>query len=213
MNKARENILNRLHDQSSLMTDETVNNIQEKTWTKNERTEHFCTMLRKAHAEVHRLPDNQYVDWLNQELPKRGIKRVLAGDNALGRKISELTTKPLKVQLYQQAIEEWKELLFNEVDIAITGCKGGIAESGSLILWPDAEEPRLMSLVPPVHLIVMHERTLFSNFSEAMQEQQWSKQMPTNALLISGPSKTADIEQILAYGIHGPKTLIVLLLY
>jgi L-lactate dehydrogenase complex protein LldG len=36
--------------------------------------------------------------------------------------------------------------------------------------------------------------------------------MPTNALLISGPSKTADIQQVIAYGVHGPKQLIVLLL-
>jgi L-lactate dehydrogenase complex protein LldG len=36
--------------------------------------------------------------------------------------------------------------------------------------------------------------------------------MPTNALLISGPSKSADIEQTLAYGVHGPKELVILLI-
>ena len=41
---------------------------------------------------------------------------------------------------------------------------------------------------------------------------QWSDKMPTNALLISGPSKSADIEQTLAYGVHGPKELVVLLI-
>ena len=44
-----------------------------------------------------------------------------------------------------------------------------------------------------------------------MREQHWNAGMPSNALLISGPSKTADIEQTRAYGIHGPKELIVLL--
>ena len=45
-----------------------------------------------------------------------------------------------------------------------------------------------------------------------MKAQNWSSGMPTNALLISGPSKTADIEQTLAYGVHGPKELIVLMI-
>jgi len=51
---------------------------------------------------------------------------------------------------------------------------------------------------------------LYENFAELMSAEDWSE-MPTNLLLISGPSKTADIEQTLAYGIHGPKRLITLI--
>jgi hypothetical protein len=42
--------------------------------------------------------------------------------------------------------------------------------------------------------------------------ENWAAGLPTNALLISGPSKTADIQQTLAYGAHGPKELIVLVI-
>jgi len=42
--------------------------------------------------------------------------------------------------------------------------------------------------------------------------ENWAGGLPTNALLISGPSKTADIQQTLAYGAHGPKELIVLVI-
>jgi L-lactate dehydrogenase complex protein LldG len=44
-----------------------------------------------------------------------------------------------------------------------------------------------------------------------MTSERWAEAMPTNALVISGPSKTADIQQTLAYGAHGPRELIVLL--
>ena len=45
-----------------------------------------------------------------------------------------------------------------------------------------------------------------------MTAEGWANGLPTNALLISGPSKTADIQVTLAYGAHGPKELVVLLI-
>ena len=81
-----------------------------------------------------------------------------------------------------------------------------------VVLWPDRHEPRLLSLVPPVHIVLLDADQLYPTLAEAMADQQWAARMPTNALLISGPSKTADIEQTLTYGIHGPKTLITLIL-
>ena len=114
--------------------------------------------------------------------------------------------------VYDEAIEQWQRELFSKVDVGITSTRGGIAETGSLILWPSADEPRLMSLVPPVHVAVLYASELYTTFHEAMTAQRWHESMPTNALLVSGPSKTADIEQTLAYGVHGPKELIVLVI-
>ena len=70
-----------------------------------------------------------------------------------------------------------------------------------------------MSLVPPVHIALLDTDKLYTTFAEAIQAEDWvAEGMPTNALLISGPSKSADIEQTLAYGVHGPKELVVILL-
>ncbi|HTO20121.1 MAG TPA: lactate utilization protein C [Pseudomonas sp.] len=116
------------------------------------------------------------------------------------------------LKAYDRPIEEWKAELFNDTPASLTGTLGAIAATGSLILWPTRAEPRLMSLVPPVHFALLKASEVYDNFYEVQQQQQWAGGMPTNALLVSGPSKTADIEQVLAYGAHGPKDLIVLIL-
>jgi L-lactate dehydrogenase complex protein LldG len=79
-------------------------------------------------------------------------------------------------------------------------------------MWPTTAEPRLMSLVPPLHIALLKASEVYDNLYTALQVQSWAAGLPTNALLVSGPSKTADIQQTLAYGAHGPKELIVLIL-
>jgi L-lactate dehydrogenase complex protein LldG len=100
--------------------------------------------------------------------------------------------------------------VFN-VDAGITSAVGAIAETGALILWPSEKEPRLMSIVPSIHIAVLKADTIHNTLLEAMQKENWSEKMPTNVVLVSGPSKTADIEMTLAFGVHGPKELIVLI--
>ncbi|HEX9179368.1 MAG TPA: LUD domain-containing protein, partial [Burkholderiales bacterium] len=78
--------------------------------------------------------------------------------------------------------------------------------------WPGETEPRTLSLVPPVHFVLLDEASIHADLHSAMAADRWPARMPTNALLISGPSKTADIQQTLAYGAHGPRELIVLLI-
>jgi L-lactate dehydrogenase complex protein LldG len=116
------------------------------------------------------------------------------------------------LKAYDRPVEEWKAELFNDTPASLTATLGAIAATGSLILWPTREEPRLMSLVPPVHFALLKASEIRDNFYQVQQEFEWAEGMPTNALLVSGPSKTADIEQVLAYGAHGPKDLVVLIL-
>ena len=102
-------------------------------------------------------------------------------------------------------------MLFDDVDAALTLAKSAIAETGALVLWPTPAEPRLMSLVPSVHFVLLDVATIHADFFSAITAEGWKDALPTNALLISGPSKTADIQQTLAYGAHGPRELVLLL--
>jgi L-lactate dehydrogenase complex protein LldG len=172
----------------------------------------FTERQQAVRGEVHRMPRGQWLNWLAVELPGRGLRHVLTGTGEIGRQLAATHIRGLRLHTYDEPIEDWKRQLFEQVDVAITGARCGIAETGSLVLWPDAQEPRLMSLVPPVHVALLSAYALYPTLAEALQAENWAGRMPTNVLLISGPSKTADIEQTLAYGIHGPKSLITLIL-
>ena len=132
----------------------------------------------------------------------------------IGRVISEswrTEPEPLpKLRPYDRRVEDFKQELF-DMDAAVTAAEGAVAETGALIVRPTPEEPRLMSLVPPVHIAVLPAGRIYGTFAEAIESQNWAAGMPTNALLISGPSKTADIEMTLAFGVHGPKELVVII--
>lgn len=210
MSNARNHILQRLrrHAISPQPVSKQVTSMPD--WSTEEKIARFTERITAVHGEVVRLDEKSVSDWLNRELPARGLDHVLLGEGDPAKQLSATLTS-VSVMHYDQPVEGIKQKLFAEIDVAITGCHAAIAETGSLVLWPDANEPRLMSLVPPVHIVLLDSRKLYNTFEEIVREQQWQEQMPTNALLISGPSKTADIEQTLAYGIHGPKQLIVLI--
>ena len=212
MSNSRENILAHLRQKRSHVSESPDIYRPERNWTQDEKTNRFMERMRAVRTEVIQLADGDWISWLNTELPKRALNRVLVGTNETGQSFANQAVPALTVESYDREIEQWKNDLFTQIDVGITTTRGGIAETGSLILWPDADEPRMMSLVPPVHIALLQANNLYETFAEAMQAQDWASQMPTNALLISGPSKTADIEQTLAYGIHGPKQLIVLML-
>ena len=187
-----------------------------KRWSIKEKVLRLKNMMESVHTEVHLCERETWKNNLLSVLEQKKISKILYGaKTSLSHDLVKLKQESHDVvpELidYKDPIEKSKDLLF-EIDAAITTTRGGIADTGSLILWPSPDEPRLMSLVPPIHIAVLNSSQIYSTFREAMISENWVSEMPTNALLISGPSKTADIEQTLVYGIHGCKELVVLIL-
>lgn len=212
MSNARKNILQRLN-QNPLMNPETVPLfVPRHYWDQEQRIKQFTQHIEAVHGEVFCVAQKNWQQQLFSIIQKKAISYLLLSDKT---EIAEeiIDSKPYSLELldYHQAMESWKSEFFNKVDAGLTTTIGAIAETGSLMLWPGIEEPRLISLVPPVHIAIVDADKIYDTFAQAVQEQGWAKQMPGNALLISGPSKTADIEQVLAYGVHGPKELIVII--
>jgi L-lactate dehydrogenase complex protein LldG len=217
MSNARANILARLRARTAEKTPVDLDRgFESPDWSKEERIEHFCKAMRSVKTEVHLV---SATDWANKlaELAKaKAFKNLLyapAGPLATQIEAAWKKDSELPVLVTREVdVDGWKEELFFDIDAAITSTRSGIAEVGAMILWPTPEEPRTFSLVPPVHIAVVEADKLHNTFSDAIINEKWYEGMPTNALLISGPSKSADIEQTLAYGVHGPVELIVLLI-
>ena len=92
-------------------------------------------------------------------------------------------------------------------DVGLTGAEAGLAETGTLALTSGPGKSRMVSLLPPVHIALLPTSSLVADiFSWHPPED-----LPANLFFISGPSKTADIEQTLSVGVHGPKRFMVVL--
>lgn len=168
--------------------------------------------LEAVKTEVHDTTSADWPDLLLRLIAAKGLRNLLIGNNtAHGAELEARQPANLALRRYAESIDAWRDVLFDEVDAALTLAKSAIAETGSLILWPTPAEPRLMSLVPSVHFVLLDVATIHADFYSAMTNEGWKDNLPTNALLICGPSKTADIQQTLAYGAHGPRELVVLM--
>jgi len=183
---------------------------------RGERAARLKSRMEAVRAEVHLVPSEAWLDRLKEILAVRKVATLLyAPQTAIGEALrhawdTDAAGSP-ELVAYAGPVETFKERLF-AVEAAVTAAAGAVADTGALILRPTAEEPRLMSLVPPIHIAVLRAEDIFASLADAMRAGNWPADMPANMLLISGPSKTADIELILAFGVHGPKELIVLVL-
>jgi len=180
--------------------------------THPEHIEQFVGHLEANHAQVIKTHETDIAKVIKAQLEQRNISSLLCGENSLSGEFIVPLKTDINLQAYDFSIDGNKEMLFNECPAALSNSRCAIAATGSIVLWPDSDEPRSLSLVPPIHFVIVDAEKIYADFATLMTEQQWQSKLPTNVVLISGPSKTADIQQTLAYGAHGPKELIVLLL-
>jgi L-lactate dehydrogenase complex protein LldG len=163
-------------------------------------------------AEVLNSTPGNVLACIRNALVSKGCERVAVGSESLLQASAQQPLQPLQWVNISAQPEHIKPTLFNEVHAGISVACAGIADTGTLVLQSSPHEPRMLSLVPPISVVLLNVSQLYASLPAAMQALQPQAHMPTNLLLVTGPSKTADIQQTLAYGAHGPKELVIVLI-
>ena len=97
-------------------------------------------------------------------------------------------------------------------DAGITGADFALAETGSLVLTSLTEGSQLASLAPPVHIALYRRSQIRATLDEVLENLPVSRDLERpsparSAVFITGTSRTADIEQVLIRGVHGPRSV------
>ncbi|HTN76809.1 MAG TPA: lactate utilization protein [Pirellulaceae bacterium] len=135
--------------------------------------------------------------WQHELLDRLGLGELLAA-----RQIQQHTHASLEAE---SRAEQRSQVL--AADIGITSCQVAIAETGTLLMSSQPGRERMASLVPPAHVAVVEAAQVVPDLFDAfaLLHQNGVQHLPSNLVLITGPSKTGDIELQLTTGVHGPK--------
>jgi L-lactate dehydrogenase complex protein LldG len=167
---------------------------------------------------------------LRQILTASQARRVALSRNPL---LSE-TRLAAKLSAWGMTVSEWsaddnsgaagptgpmatfREAVF-EAEVGITGVHFVLAETGSLVLTSRSEGAQLASLAPPVHVALYRENQVLGSLDDVLERLSESGGPPAadagrSVVFVTGPSRTADIEQVLIRGVHGPREVHAILI-
>jgi len=94
--------------------------------------------------------------------------------------------------------------LCSVADVGISSADYALADTGSLVMLASPAEARMISLLPPMHLAVIRREQVLTGLDELFTLVPHPADRSSSMVLITGSSRTADIEQILIRGVHGP---------
>jgi L-lactate dehydrogenase complex protein LldG len=144
-----------------------------------------------------------FVAWPDEHLPAAGLTGLLRahGAECLETSVSdEPEARASDLQRLDRAI------------VGITGADAALVDTGSVVLVHGEGRGRLVSLLPPVHVAVVGVERLQPSFGAWLAAQPERVTASANLVVVTGPSRTADIEMTLTRGVHGPRIVHVVFL-
>jgi L-lactate utilization protein LutC len=186
--------------------------------TGTDLADQFCTRFADAGGRPSLVADDaSALSQIVQIVENVGAKRILLGQGpVLGRlSVDERLTElgDMVTVAGTLAASDARDVFFDS-DLSISGADYLIAETGTVVVTARREEPRSLSLLAPVHVAVTDERQLLPDLFDLFDESVWAERgrPPSCVTLITGPSKTGDIELRLVTGVHGPREIHVIVI-
>jgi L-lactate dehydrogenase complex protein LldG len=138
---------------------------------------------------------------------QHGWRRVAAHHGALTNALPHALQLPV---LFTDGDFDKNELA--RCDVGVTECDALVAQTGTVIVTSRSAGGRALSVLPPHHVVLARRSQLVADLPAAMERlrEQYADNLPSMISLITGPSRTGDIERILVLGAHGPKQLTIL---
>lgn len=159
----------------------------------------------RVRALVKERGGTQLAAWGGEHLPVPGLLEHLRRQGIAGADPHIPRAEPERSQRLAEV---------ERLSIGLTGADAALADTGTLVLRSGPGRPRLASLSVTTHIAVLTIDRVHASLGAWLrlepQAAQWMR-MASNVTLISGPSRTADIEMTLTVGVHGPRELLVVL--
>ena len=210
MNSAKEEILGRIRRAIKRPEDTRTSSydaiqrayIQAGACDRDQRVELFGDRLRDYGSGVYRCQSNEIAPAIDNVLSQREKRRLLVPSGFPAKWLPKSFEFVRDSGLTKQEI--------NDVESVLTGCALAIASTGTIILRHSPQEGRrALTLIPDYHLCIVLEDQVVETVPEGMRAISAFAAAPITT--ISGPSATSDIEMTRIKGVHGPRTLDVLL--
>src|SRR5262249_54245572 len=158
----------------------------------------------------HRAADaREAVDIVLSVVQAKGARRVLLGGGLEALPLVEALTGA-GVEIVRA--EEGGKAEYFAVDVGVSAVDHLVAETGSVVMLTRPDQPRSVSLLPPVHVAVARREQIVADLFDLFEEPLTAAPLPACVSIITGPSKTGDIELKLVTGVHGPGEVHVIIL-
>lgn len=143
------------------------------------------------------------LSWDFQHIPALGLQAALQASNI------KITIPDIHDEFRAESLAHMEA-----AQVGLTGADAALATTGTLVLSTGPGKGRIPSLLPPVHIAIIHQRQILPRLEDwvAAQRRAGMPDMDRNICFVSGPSRTADIEKNLVLGMHGPGTLHIVIL-
>ncbi len=199
---ARENILGRIRTALGRMPGEGIPprpNFELQIPSVPDRVATFCERFEALAGKPHLAADRSAV--LETVKAIRNGRTTVAADHPLLAETGILDLEGVEHSFPDAAA---RREACARCDIGISSATYSLADTGTMVMFAKPSEPRLISLLPPIHVALIPASSILAGLEDLLARVADPATYSSSMVFITGPSRTADIEQILVRGVHGP---------